>query len=126
MGMQPGDFWTCTLEAVGPTPVPPSYLKAILASVHWLLWEQWVPVQGCAVLHPFSTPYSYSFDSLILTPKTNVFICCPLSLSDFLPNFLFVCSSSSEGLISLARSPKRETQRQQVPESEILGKRRTK
>ena len=108
MGTQPDYFWTPILEAIWPTLVPSSYLKAILASVQWLLRDQWVPAQGCTGLCPFSAPCSYSFDSLACTPKTNVLICCPLQLSGFLSNFLFVCSSFSEGLISLAKSPKRE------------------
>lgn len=78
MGMQPDEFWTHILEAVGPTPVSSSCLKTILASDHRLLREQRVPAQGCAVLCLFSALYSYSFDSLTFTPKTNVFICHPL------------------------------------------------
>lgn len=74
MGMQPDEFWTHILPAVGPTPVSSSCVKEILASVHGLFREQLLPAQGCAGLCPFSAPYSDSFDFLTLIPKTNVII----------------------------------------------------
>lgn len=125
MGMQHDEFWMC----------PGSYWTFTCYNVsgqHWLEFTSSLDIfrEGavctCVGMSCFVSLSNCLQLRYCLSESHSPKICFHLLFSVIICQ-VFVCSSFSEGLSSLdRRSPKREIQQQQIPESEILEKKKVR